>query len=818
MPGRLPRPAGKDQNDPEEFAKTMFDDLGDWFTGSRACLVSGTLLLSWGAYLASSLEPRSTFLCSVHDRSFSVVFAQLLGLGLDAAIAIIIWRILAWARTTKSRLRTLAGILIASSAGTGLMYWMSPSLWPAGPSNFQFRGVGSLYFFDIVVDGLTLGVFLVSTSLLATEGTALSFVGVITFVVGLVFGLQRAWLVGTWENTSPASTYFALLFLSIGFSLFVYANNLNSVVFLHRAFVVVLLVILALAATIYTPIKASRLLDSHPLSKIIYDSRIGADRWLRYAAQSDSLPVAVQEYLERHNGRDPPAKFDVWYKFAKDHNSPILDHFAQMENDILPFWGMAPSKIREGIRRAVDEPDMAMLKIHNGTAKHNLGPANAYRLVMEELVNLVKDFAKHLPDMELAINMDDRPRVLIPLDDVGRYKAAGQRKRFSKLLPRDVGFPEEMPEPKLAPVGPDAQRNYLPVTALREMTALTCPTGTTVRSGVHWDIRDICESCVNPQSTGQFLTNWPLSQDICHQSDLLRLHSFHITPAELRPTQELLPVFSRSKTDSYGDILLPLRRITEPPEPHTESFDNKIKKLYWRGKVDRLWSSRELLRGGQQERLVHTVSTSLSSSEKTSVLLPSRRNHDKFDYQEVSTKDLNTALPIDIGFSSYSACRPNSGNNCDLVRYDDFGTKVDGELLRHQYVMCMDTDHGPSRDVLSVVRSATVPFYASVFKEWYSERLMPWVHFVPVDLRFHGLHSTLAYFTGIEKKPEYKINGREVEMKGKVDDGKWIADQGMQWANKALRKEDMQVYLFRLLLEWGRVIDDKRDEIGFVLS
>jgi hypothetical protein len=30
-----------------------------------------------------------------------------------------------------------------------------------------------------------------------------------------------------------------------------------------------------------------------------------------------------------------------------------------------------------------------------------------------------------------------------------------------------------------------------------------------------------------------------------------------------------------------------------------------------------------------------------------------------------------------------------------------------------------------------------------------------------------------------------------------------------------LRKEDMEIYFFRLLLEWGRLTDDRRDMIGF---
>lgn len=41
-----------------------------------------------------------------------------------------------------------------------------------------------------------------------------------------------------------------------------------------------------------------------------------------------------------------------------------------------------------------------------------------------------------------------------------------------------------------------------------------------------------------------------------------------------------------------------------------------------------------------------------------------------------------------------------------------------------------------------------------------------------------------------------------------------IAIDGQDWAAKAVRKEDMQVYMFRLLLEWGRLVDDDREELG----
>jgi hypothetical protein len=52
-------------------------------------------------------------------------------------------------------------------------------------------------------------------------------------------------------------------------------------------------------------------------------------------------------------------------------------------------------------------------------------------------------------------------------------------------------------------------------------------------------------------------------------------------------------------------------------------------------------------------------------------------------------------------------------------------------------------------------------------------------------------------------------------MEGKVKEAEKIARDGKVWTEKVLRKEDMEVYMFRLLLEWGRLTDDARTEVGF---
>jgi hypothetical protein len=74
-----------------------------------------------------------------------------------------------------------------------------------------------------------------------------------------------------------------------------------------------------------------------------------------------------------------------------------------------------------------------------------------------------------------------------------------------------------------------------------------------------------------------------------------------------------------------------------------------------------------------------------------------------------------------------------------------------------------------------------------------------------MDGRLRDVWGLLAYFRGIKSKGE---NGR-------IFIAEKIANDGRVRATQVLRKEDMEVYMFRLLLEWGRIVDDQRNKIGF---
>jgi len=108
----------------------------------------------------------------------------------------------------------------------------------------------------------------------------------------------------------------------------------------------------------------------------------------------------------------------------------------------------------------------------------------------------------------------------------------------------------------------------------------------------------------------------------------------------------------------------------------------------------------------------------------------------------------------------------------------------------------------------SFLMSSSLPIKATIYREWHDSRLVPWKHFVPMDNRFLDFYGIMQYFLGYE--------GENIRVEGHDKEAERIAEAGQAWANKVLRKEDMQIYTMRLLLEYARLSDDKREVMGFV--
>ncbi|OCT46929.1 capsular associated protein [Cladophialophora carrionii] len=574
----------------------------------------------------------------------------------------------------------------------------------------------------------------------------------------------------------------------------------------------------------------------HPIDMLMYDAKLHHDRYLETVGDTASLGETVARYRQRYN-RNPPPDFDVWFEFAKNKSALIVDDFDQIYDDLLPFHAIAPADLRRQTWEMVSNPwnEISGITIRNGEAKVQENVLPTHRWMLEGVAVLINSFAQYLPDMDLAFNLNDESRVAVPYDQIQhlRQQARSQENtgHTSWSADRAAGWlPIPEHEYRETVFRENSWRN-----SFRTFGSAGCPPSSLARSSPRISSHShLCGPCVAPHSLGQFLANWTDAADICHQPDMAHLHGFYLSPAAFKASHQLMPVFSQSKPHGYNDILYPsawnyMDKVVYKPvppsgTPGTEDanpgfpdppFSAKKNVLFWRGATSEGVSSESTAwRGMTRQRLVH-MSNNLTTHphDKVTILLPNPADHTKYKYQTLpgsAVKQLG--LTTDIAIVDFIArC---GGHDCDDQKAE-FALLPPSDFQAHwgfKYLFDLD-GAGFSGRFLPFLQSHSLPFKTALFREWYDSRLTAWLHFVPQDIRLHSVWSTLAYFAGVDGT----MWGQKIWWKGHDAEGEMIAEAGREWAAKVLRKEDMECYFFRLLLEWGRLTDDRRDELGFVV-
>lgn len=180
--------------------------------------------------------------------------------------------------------------------------------------------------------------------------------------------------------------------------------------------------------------------------------------------------------------------------------------------------------------------------------------------------------------------------------------------------------------------------------------------------------------------------------------------------------------------------------------------------------------------------------------------------------------DLGTWLEgiTNVGFTDLLCWPPADAPTC---KYTDPFFKIAPTipmLKQYEFKLLPDIDGNSfSGRYLAFLRSTSVPVKATIYSEWHDDRLIPWLHFVSMDNTFVDVYGILDYFLGTGKVS--KSDDDDVILAEARDNAaRKIALRGKDWANKVLRKEDMQIYVLRLLLEYARLCDDNRVVLGFV--
>lgn len=573
----------------------------------------------------------------------------------------------------------------------------------------------------------------------------------------------------------------------------------------------------------------------HPINMLIYQAKAQHEDFTKYVTQSHSLEDADAQYRRRYT-RNPPPAFDKWYRFAVDRNSTIIDQYNQIYDDVLPFWSIEPAEIRRLTWELISNPwtDVAGISIRNGSASIHENVVPTHKWMLEGVAAMINRFAEFLPDMDLAFNINDEARIAVPYSEITSLKTQARDREHANA--NQVWLPDRSSDWAPLPNEPLTDHSLFTHLSFQNtfstFGSLSCPASSPARtravSGLDHSYIDYRSS--QPHSLGQFLSNWTLSASVCHQPDLAHLHGFFLSPAAFKGSHKLLPVFSQSKPHGWNDVLYPsawnyIDKVAYQPDDDANAnpdlpFKRKQSTLFWRGATSEGMSpGTGTWRGMARQRLVHLANNlTMSSHDQVTILVqdPFRRTG-YYHYMNVpgpalSSLGLNTDIKIVDQIVRCGGRPPHSDCQDQEAEFGLVGPSDFQSHWKYKYLFDLD-GAGFSGRFLPFLQSHSLPFKTALFREWYDDRLTAWWHFVPQDLRLHDVFSTLAYFVGVNGKDPR--SGRELFLGAHDQEAELIAENGRKWANQVLRKEDMEVYFFRLLLEWGRVVDDRREELGF---
>lgn len=383
-----------------------------------------------------------------------------------------------------------------------------------------------------------------------------------------------------------------------------------------------------------------------------------------------------------------------------------------------------------------------------------------------------------------------------------------------------------------------------------------------------------------PDSFRGYVANWTDAQDACRMPWVQGLHGAFVAPEEMSVTTKLFPFWSSSKMTASNEVLVPSAyswNASAATGEQAAPWDEMRDSLFWRGPATGGKNAEGNWRRFHRHRLVAMLNAThveiaeglLHEGNETMVgvgyagnfrLLPG--NPYGLRTQRVAGMAEWVDGWADVAFTDLHCGNGDDGTGGCNYTNEYFGvTDAPGNLTselasKSKYAMLLDDNGGDDQgEFTKVLESGRLAIKSSVYKQWYDDRVVPWAHFVPVDTTLVDLYGVMEYFLGtstkgkgeyaharvelpkhdhhfqiphadrettqrrevtVESRSAKDSRGDEVTNDGHDGAARKIAEAGQAWAAKVLRKEDMSIFMYRLLLEYARVVDVRRMQLGWV--
>ncbi|KAJ7770941.1 glycosyl transferase family 90-domain-containing protein [Mycena maculata] len=522
---------------------------------------------------------------------------------------------------------------------------------------------------------------------------------------------------------------------------------------------------------------------NHPIFELIRRAEVAWKDKLDRA--STTFPQAVSEYRRRYK-RDPPKGFDAWWNYVRNHAVQLPDEYDQIYADLEPFWGIELRDLLAITSELEVKADSFALgktansKLHvvNASFAPGLSPelVDHYLMGAKHAINFLDDIDELLPPFRAVFSPYDVPSRLSDhfVKDAARRASAEKQYIRRKDLP------------KVDRIG---------------WTSACAPNSPGRNTSINIDSD-------TPQKTRKtFIHDHKLAMDPCLHPRHFWQHAQFIWDGEgPTPEQDLAPLFSYSSTTVHHDICVPMPYLWVA-DTHDPEWDDKADgRLSWRGTATGIsqWG-RSAGIGMRLESSLRIRLVQLANDLKgaVSILSPVKSETEPLGEPiDVPKSTLNPGI-MDVGFTDgFMMCDPAL---CEYLRKTMPWREYQNLEQAGQYKYVMDVDgNGWSGRFERLMMSKSLVFKATLYTEWYNDRIAPWVHYIPVQLDLSDLHDALVFFRGDETGA-----GAHEDLARK------IAAAGRVWSKTFWRKEDMHAYFYRLILEYARLMSEDRDAMSY---
>lgn len=224
--------------------------------------------------------------------------------------------------------------------------------------------------------------------------------------------------------------------------------------------------------------------------------------------------------------------------------------------------------------------------------------------------------------------------------------------------------------------------------------------------------------------TRSYIYDHQRAMDICRHPELIRLHGY--TTAVGTNPGPLMPLFTFAKTSVHQDILAtPLEQYSSTYLGYEPEWERKTKDLVlWRGSS----TGSENLEGTEwrlsQRVRLHFMSHEGKGTRKVWVA----GGAGKVEEVKVGVKELNEAF-LDTSLSGAPVqCDPVT---CRVMEEEIAFKPTMGLEEAYEYKYVMDLDgNGWSGRFHRLMSMKAMVLKSTLFPEWYSDRIQPWVHYV----------------------------------------------------------------------------------------